>query len=141
MTLPAPRTPGTYRVAVACLGNICRSPMAHVVLVDLVRQAGLDDRVEVVSAVPDEVRGVGVLLRSWWGFAQETAGWSRIAAGFAGVLAIVVGAGVATRWLARHQPVVGAADGRFARAVVGLRVLAETSLALPLAGCETSFDA
>ena len=50
MSLPAPRTPGRYRVAVVCLGNICRSPMAHVVLEDLVRRAGLDDRVEVVSA-------------------------------------------------------------------------------------------
>jgi protein-tyrosine phosphatase len=50
VTLPAPRTPGRYRVAVVCLGNICRSPMAHVVLEDLVRQDGLDDRVEVVSA-------------------------------------------------------------------------------------------
>ena len=47
MSLPAPRTPGRYRVAVVCLGNICRSPMAHVVLEDLVRRSGLDDRVEV----------------------------------------------------------------------------------------------
>ena len=50
MSLPAPRAPGRYRVAVVCLGNICRSPMAHVVLEDLVREAGLDDRVEVVSS-------------------------------------------------------------------------------------------
>ena len=48
--LPAPRTPGCYRVALVCLGNICRSPMADVVLNDRVRAAGLDDRVEVVSA-------------------------------------------------------------------------------------------
>ena len=27
-----PRTPGSYRVALVCLGNICRSPMADVVL-------------------------------------------------------------------------------------------------------------
>ena len=49
-TLPAPRHPGRYRVAVVCLGNICRSPMAHVVLEDRVAAAGLDDVVEVVSA-------------------------------------------------------------------------------------------
>ncbi|WP_104105398.1 low molecular weight protein-tyrosine-phosphatase [Nocardioides sp. 616] len=48
--LPPPRTPGRYRVALVCLGNICRSPMAHVVLADQVAAAGLDDRVEVVSA-------------------------------------------------------------------------------------------
>lgn len=48
--LPEPRTPGRYRVAVVCLGNICRSPMAHVVLEGRLAHAGLDDRVEVVSA-------------------------------------------------------------------------------------------
>ncbi|MBS2936143.1 low molecular weight phosphotyrosine protein phosphatase [Nocardioides sp. J2M5] len=48
--LPAPRTPGHYRVALVCLGNICRSPMAHVVLESRLADAGLDDRVEVVSA-------------------------------------------------------------------------------------------
>ncbi len=50
MELPAPRTPGRYRVAVVCLGNICRSPMAHVVLEARVAEAGLADRVEVVSS-------------------------------------------------------------------------------------------
>ena len=47
--LPSPRDPaGPYRVALVCLGNICRSPMADVVLSDRVAAAGLD--VEVVSA-------------------------------------------------------------------------------------------
>lgn len=32
MPLPPPRTPGQYALALVCLGNICRSPMAHVVL-------------------------------------------------------------------------------------------------------------
>jgi protein-tyrosine phosphatase len=50
VSLPEPRTPGRYRVALVCLGNICRSPMAHVVLEDEVDRAGLADRVEVVSA-------------------------------------------------------------------------------------------
>ncbi|MET1038423.1 MAG: low molecular weight protein-tyrosine-phosphatase [Aeromicrobium sp.] len=40
----------TYRVALVCLGNICRSPIAHVVLEDRLARAGLDDRVEVVSS-------------------------------------------------------------------------------------------
>ncbi|WP_254052175.1 hypothetical protein [Aeromicrobium sp. A1-2] len=40
----------TYRVAVVCLGNICRSPMAHVVLEDRLERAGLADRVSVASA-------------------------------------------------------------------------------------------
>ncbi|MFC6287212.1 low molecular weight protein-tyrosine-phosphatase [Nocardioides sp. GCM10027113] len=38
MALPPPREPGRYRIGVVCLGNICRSPMADVVL-----RAKLDD--------------------------------------------------------------------------------------------------
>ncbi|MEU0312768.1 low molecular weight protein-tyrosine-phosphatase [Nocardioides sp. NPDC006273] len=37
------------KIAVVCLGNICRSPMAEVVLRDRLDRAGLDD-VELVSA-------------------------------------------------------------------------------------------
>jgi len=48
--LPAPREPGRYRIALVCLGNICRSPMAHVVLEAQLADAGLDEVVEVVSA-------------------------------------------------------------------------------------------
>ncbi len=45
------RRDGTpYRLAVVCLGNICRSPMADVVLTDRLEVAGLSADVEVVSA-------------------------------------------------------------------------------------------
>ena len=47
--IPAPRDPGRYRVALVCLGNICRSPMAHVVLESRLDDAGLGDVVEVTS--------------------------------------------------------------------------------------------
>lgn len=49
-TLPPPRTPGRYAVALVCLGNICRSPMADVVLRRRLVDAGLDDRVTVASS-------------------------------------------------------------------------------------------
>jgi protein-tyrosine phosphatase len=48
--LPAAREPGRYRIALVCLGNICRSPTAHVVLESRLADAGLDDRVEVASS-------------------------------------------------------------------------------------------
>ena len=48
--IPAPRDPGTYRIALVCLGNICRSPMAHVVLESRLDDAGLGDLVEVTSS-------------------------------------------------------------------------------------------
>ena len=48
--LPPARTPGRYRIALVCLGNICRSPMAHVVLEQQLAEAGLADVVEVASS-------------------------------------------------------------------------------------------
>ncbi len=48
--VPPPGRPGPYRVALVCLGNICRSAMADVVLSDLVERAGLAGRVRVRSA-------------------------------------------------------------------------------------------
>ncbi|MDN4160923.1 low molecular weight protein-tyrosine-phosphatase [Nocardioides abyssi] len=48
--LPAPRTPGRYSIALVCLGNICRSPMADVVLSERVDEAGLSGLVRVVSS-------------------------------------------------------------------------------------------
>jgi protein-tyrosine phosphatase len=37
------------RIAVVCLGNICRSPVADIVLNSLLREAGATDRAEVTS--------------------------------------------------------------------------------------------
>ena len=48
--LPPARTPGRYRIALVCLGNICRSPMAHVVLEQHLADAGLGAAVEVSSS-------------------------------------------------------------------------------------------
>jgi len=42
--------PAKARLCFVCLGNICRSPTAEAVMRHLVRQAGLDDRVEIESA-------------------------------------------------------------------------------------------
>lgn len=50
MRLPPARRPGRYPVALVCLGNICRSPMAAVVLEDRLATAGLSDVVPVLSA-------------------------------------------------------------------------------------------
>lgn len=50
-TLPAPRDPQTpYRICMVCLGNICRSPMAEVVLRGQLEDAGLSGKVELDSA-------------------------------------------------------------------------------------------
>ncbi len=49
--LPPPRVPSApYTVCLVCLGNICRSPMAEIVLRAELAQAGLADAVVVDSA-------------------------------------------------------------------------------------------
>jgi protein-tyrosine phosphatase len=49
--LPPARQPDRpYRVAVVCLGNICRSPIADVVLRRALDRAGMSGRVEVESS-------------------------------------------------------------------------------------------
>ena len=48
--LPPSRRPGHYRIDLVCLGNICRSPMAEVVLTERLAAAGLTDRVGVSSS-------------------------------------------------------------------------------------------
>jgi protein-tyrosine phosphatase len=49
--LPPPRAPGApYTVCLVCLGNICRSPMAEVVLREELARAGLAGAVTVDSA-------------------------------------------------------------------------------------------
>jgi protein-tyrosine phosphatase len=50
VALPAQQTDGAYRIGLVCLGNICRSPMADVVLTSLVDRAGLAGRVHVESS-------------------------------------------------------------------------------------------
>jgi len=49
--LPGPRQPfGNYKICLVCLGNICRSPMAEVVLRGELARAGLAGAVSVDSA-------------------------------------------------------------------------------------------
>ena len=49
--LPEPRdTRSPYAIALVCLGNICRSPTAHVVLTRKLEDAGLDREVLVSSS-------------------------------------------------------------------------------------------
>ena len=48
--LPPASTPGSYRIELVCLGNICRSPTAHVVLEERLAEAGLGSVVAVTSS-------------------------------------------------------------------------------------------
>jgi len=65
---PAP----VYRIALVCLGNICRSPMADVVLNARLNKAGLSDEIEATSCgtgtwhigEPMDRRAAAVLTRA-----------------------------------------------------------------------------
>jgi protein-tyrosine phosphatase len=48
--LPGRQGDGAYRIVIVCLGNICRSPVAQVVLTRRLDDAGLAGRVAVESA-------------------------------------------------------------------------------------------
>ncbi|WP_286311265.1 low molecular weight protein-tyrosine-phosphatase [Agromyces mangrovi Wang et al. 2018] len=45
-----PGNPPRFRICFVCTGNICRSPMAEVVLKSLADRAGLGDRLDIDSA-------------------------------------------------------------------------------------------
>jgi len=58
VAMTSAEAPGPYRLMTVCTGNICRSPMAEVVLRARFEAAGLGDRVVVDSTgVSDEERG------------------------------------------------------------------------------------
>jgi protein-tyrosine phosphatase len=70
-----------YRVALVCLGNICRSPMADVVLNALLDEAGFADDVEVTSCgtgdwhvgEPMDPRAAEVLTRAGYDASRHRA--------------------------------------------------------------------
>ena len=70
-----------YRIALVCLGNICRSPVADVVLNARIVEAGLADRVEVTSCgtgtwhvgEPMDTRAADVLTRSGYDASRHRA--------------------------------------------------------------------
>lgn len=49
MSLPRPQSPGSFRIALVCLGNICRSPIADVVVNRRLAEAHLDGFVHADS--------------------------------------------------------------------------------------------
>ena len=80
--LPQPRAgQEPYRIAIVCLGNICRSPIAEVVLREKLAQVGLGGEVEVVSAGtggwhignPMDTRAASVLAASGYDPSQHRA--------------------------------------------------------------------
>jgi potassium-dependent mechanosensitive channel len=84
------------------------------------------------TEVPGELRSLGVLLRSWWGYALDQSGHGRMAAAAATLAAFAVLATVVARWWRRRVFVHAPGEARFAKALAGLRTLIEVTLWLAL---------
>jgi len=104
LCLPAARSPGPYRIGVVCLGNICRSPVAEVVLTERLADAGLAGRVEVDSCGlgdwhvghPMDERAAACLARAGYDASRHRArqldpGWTDPASGHDLLLAMDAG--------------------------------------------------
>src|SRR5579875_3600211 len=66
-SLPPPRRPaGPYRICLVCLGNICRSPMAEVILRDELDRAGLADRVVARHGLDGSRHRARQFVPSWF---------------------------------------------------------------------------
>jgi len=102
--LPAPRRPGPYRVGIVCLGNICPSPVAEVVLTQRLADAGLEHLVSVDSCGlggwhvghPMDERAAGSLTRAGYDASRHRArqidrGWTDAATGHDLLLAMDAG--------------------------------------------------
>jgi small-conductance mechanosensitive channel len=88
---------------------------------------------DAADAIPVELRGIGNLLQSWWSFAVENGGYSRMVAAAVTLIAFA-GAGLAfRRWWRRRAPPTPARETRFTKAVAGLRSLAQATALAPLA--------
>lgn len=48
--MPSKRSQPVFRICFVCTGNICRSPMAEVILTDLAKKRGLQDALKITSA-------------------------------------------------------------------------------------------
>ena len=84
------------------------------------------------AAVREGLRGIAALSQSWWGLAHA-GGFGRIAAALATLAALAAVALVGARWWRRRLAAPAARDTRFAKALGGLRALAEAAVPLPLA--------
>src|SRR5262245_29336728 len=69
--------------------------------------------IEAAGALPGEARSLGLLLRSWWGFAEEQGGSGRLTAAALTVVAFAVAAMAFGRWWRRRTGVRSQGPERF----------------------------
>ena len=78
------------------------------------------------------IRSMGVVLQSWWSYARDNGGTSRIAAAAATLLAIAIGLLVFVRWWRRRFSGRPSRDTRSAKALACLGVFLRDALTMPL---------
>lgn len=87
---------------------------------------------QIAEALPQEMRSLGFLLRSWSGYAFENGGRIGMAGAALAMAIVLSGIAAASRWKPPGLQADPAAATRFAKSLAALAVLGRTSIPAPL---------
>ena len=88
--------------------------------------------VQAAGKVPETVEGVAWLLRSWWSFARDSAGYGRIATALLTLTALAIGVFMLAGWVKRHVTLPALSGTRFSHAFLALITLLRTAITMPV---------
>ncbi|MGE0605139.1 MAG: DUF3772 domain-containing protein, partial [Xanthobacteraceae bacterium] len=86
---------------------------------------------QAASALPDELRGILLLSRSWWSYAWDNGGTGGFAAAFLMLALFGVAAVMLTRWWRRRALLQAFGGTRFAKSSASLIVLLRLAITMP----------
>lgn len=88
---------------------------------------------QIAESLPQELRSLGFLLRSWSSYALENGGKAGLVGAALAIIAILAGVAAIPRWKALRLRADYTVATRFGRALAALAVLARTFVPAPLA--------
>jgi small-conductance mechanosensitive channel len=87
---------------------------------------------QTAGKIPETFAGVVWLLRSWWNFARDSAGYSRIFAALLTLTALATGVFMLAGWVKRHVTPPALSGTRFSHAFMALITLLRTAITMPV---------
>ena len=87
---------------------------------------------QTAGKIPETFQGVVWLLRSWWSFARDSAGYGRIAAALLTLTALAAGVFMLAGWVKRHVTLPALSGTRFSHAFLALITLLRTAITMPV---------
>jgi potassium efflux system protein len=87
---------------------------------------------QTAGKIPETFQGVVWLLRSWWNFARDSAGYSRIFAALLTLTALAAGVFMLAGWVKRHVTPPALSGTRFSHAFMALITLLRTAITMPV---------